>query len=310
MGLFSKKTVVCEKCGKEYQARITFLGCVCNECETKERKLRESVEGYIDYARKMRMGNYSTEKLEEIKKHRDAILEKYRMTEGITRAELRSASEDYKQLTDEEAADVLIRIANSSVETTLGAAYSGYFFVPSSYEKTIVDAEDVFAVGYTTDSKVIIEGKEVIMCAVFTNDPYMPVFPMVYAGKLGFFEIFKSKKGRASVEDTFESLCPNLTYPVQELKKLKKQIKADASVNGSLDQKFMLDKISDVTSGSGIFNIKELQGDLKPSSAAMLDEYGYIQQDQINQILKMDKMFNRNYWKKQIKRLSNYDIGE
>ncbi len=32
MGFFSKKTIICERCGKEYQARIT-LGChICNEC--------------------------------------------------------------------------------------------------------------------------------------------------------------------------------------------------------------------------------------------------------------------------------------
>ena len=102
----------------------------------------------------------------------------------------------------------------------------------------------------------------------------------------------------------FESICPNLTYPVEDLKQLKKQIKADGAVKGNIDLKVMLNKISDAETSFCIFNTKEMHSDLYPSSAEMLDAYGYIQENQINQILKMDKMFNRNYWNKQIKRLS------
>ena len=91
---------------------------------------------------------------------------------------------------------------------------------------------------------------------------------------------------------------------------MKKQIKVDGSVKGNIDQKFMLDKISDASLSTGIFDTKSMHSDLYPSSAEMLDAYGYIQETQINQIMKMDKMFNRKYWQKQIKRLANYDIGE
>ena len=45
-----------------------------------------------------------------------------------------------------------------------------------------------------------------------------------YVGKTGFFELTKSKKGRASVNALFEAMCPNLTYPVGDIKQLKKQI--------------------------------------------------------------------------------------
>ena len=309
MGLFSKKTIVCERCGKEYEARITFGVHICDECLSREEAKKENVIGYVDYARKMNWNSYTEEQLDQIAAHRDQILEKYRMTEGISREELQNASDNYKKLTDDEAADVLTRMANSTVSATMGAAYTGYFFVPVAFEKTIIDAEDIFAVGYTSDFRFQGNGKEVILCAVFTNDPYIPVFPMIYLGKLGFFEIMKSKKGRQGVNILFETTCPNLTYPVQDLKKLKKQIKADGSVKGNIDQKFMLDKISDASASSGIFNTENMHSDLSPSSAAMLDEYGYIQEQQINKILKMDKMFNGSYWKKQIKRLSDYDIG-
>lgn len=83
---------------------------------------------------------------------------------------------------------------SSSVSSTLGAAYSSCFFVPTHYEGMIVDAADVFTVGYTLDYKLNAGTSEVILCAVFTNDPYVPVFSMIYIGKTGFFEVMKSKK--------------------------------------------------------------------------------------------------------------------
>lgn len=310
MGIFSKKTIICERCGKEYQARITFGAHICDECLTRESEKKDNVKGYVDYANKMFWDPYTEEQLDAIVAHRDAILEKYRVTQGISRSELIKASDNYKKLTDDEAADVLIRMAKSSLSETTGAAYTGYFFVPTEFEKTIIDAQDVFAVGYTSDYKLKDAKNEVILCAVFTNDPYIPVFPMVYVGKLGLFEIMKSKKGRQGVAALFKMICPNLTYPVQELKQLKKQIKADGLVKGNIDQNFMLDKISDALVSSGMFNTKNMDCLLSPSSSVMLEAIGYIPETEINAIMKMDKMFNRRYWQKQIKRLTDYDIGE
>ncbi len=309
MGLFSKKTVTCERCGKEYQVRVTFGSYLCDECVERESAKQETVKGYVEYAKKMLWDAYTEEQLEQIAEHRDQILEKYRQTQGISRAELTKASDNYKSLTDEQAEDILTRVAKSSISSTMGAAYSGYFFAPTQFEKTIVDAEDVFAVGYTKDLKLDVSKSEVILCAVFTNDPYIPVFPLVYVGKLGFFEIMKSKKGRRGVEVLFEAMCPNMTYIVQDIKNLKKQIKEEGKVRGGIEMKAMLDMISSVEAGWGIFNTKKMYSDLTPTSAMMLDAYGYIQEGQINQILRMDKMFNRKYWQKQIKRISNYDIG-
>ena len=41
MGLFSKKTYICEKCGKEFQKRINLNGNFCDECFAKEMKEKE-----------------------------------------------------------------------------------------------------------------------------------------------------------------------------------------------------------------------------------------------------------------------------
>lgn len=308
MGLLSKKDYVCEKCGKSFQKRVNLNGNFCDECLRREnnekRQLEESIRGYINYASDVFFKSYSSDEMRQIIDRRDIILEKYRNEAGISRADLQNASENYKRLTDEQAAEVLLRVSNASVSSTMGAAYSGCFFVPTYYEGMIVDAADVFAVGYTSDYKLEAGSNEVILCAVFTNDPYVPVFPMIYIGKTGFFEIKKSRRGRASVNALFELMCPNLTYPVGDIKQLKKQIKQEGAVKGNIDMKFMMDQISNASASCGIFDTKKMQSDLLPGSAKMLDRIGYIPEGDVSAILHMDKMFNRNYWKKQIDRLS------
>lgn len=54
MGLFSKKILTCEKCGKEYEVRITMGRHLCKECADKRKELRRDMQGYIDYADQMK----------------------------------------------------------------------------------------------------------------------------------------------------------------------------------------------------------------------------------------------------------------
>lgn len=304
MGLFSKKTIVCEQCGKEYEARITMGIHLCSDCLNRKMQKEAAVLGYVDYARELSLPSYTENQLDEIQKRRTEILEKYKMEDGISRSELHEASEKYRRLSEEEVRNILVRISNSSISSTLGAAYNDYFFVPTLFDKMIVDTEDIFAVGYTKNKDIKVEKQEVILCAVFTNDPYIPVFPMVYLGQLGGFDFSKSKKGRESVKELFELICPNLTYPVDDLKNLKREIKGAEPVKGNIEKKDMLQYISKAELGVGIFNTKQLSDTLLPGSSEMLDEYGYIQEDQINVILKMDKTLNRNFWNKMIQKLS------
>lgn len=309
MGLFSKKTYVCEKCGKEFETRKKLsANIICDDCFDKElnerEELEDAVSGYVAYYDEVFYKSYSLNELKKIIAHRDNLLAKFKNDSGISRAELERASENYKNLTDDQAAEVLKKMATSTIIATRGAAYSGTFFCPTEYEGMIVDAGDVFAVGYTTDINYESDIKEAILCVAFTNDPYVPVFPMVYVGKKGLFEFKKSKKGREGVEALFESMCPNLKYPVCELRKLKKQIKQEGEVNGKVDSKFMLEQMDDAINCSGFFDTEKMGNKLISGSAAMLDSIGYIQDIEQDDILKMDKMFNRNYWNKQIKRIS------
>ena len=96
--LFAKKTIVCERCGKEYQVRITLGEHICDECKLREYQKKENVKGYVDYALDMLWPEYTEEQLDQIAAHRDQILEKYRMTQGISRNELQQASDNYNKL--------------------------------------------------------------------------------------------------------------------------------------------------------------------------------------------------------------------
>lgn len=88
------------------------------------------------------------------------------------------------------------------------------------------------------------------------------------------------------------------------LKQLKKQMKEGGPIKGNIDQKKVMEFISSAMSDSGIFNAKNLSAYVTLESENLLNTYGYIEDTEINNILKMDKMFNRNYWNKQINKLS------
>ncbi len=309
MGILSKKTIKCEKCGKEYQARITFGIHLCDECfekEEAEEKRRaseieakkEEVRGYVDYAKKIDREPYSLEQLEQIVLHRNEVLEKYRQTSGISRAELRAAAENYKTLTDDEAREILIRARSSSLPYSLGASYAQGCFIPSRFSKIVIDAEDVFAIGFTSEGRYADGKNEVIISVLFTNDPYLPAFPILFVGKLGLLEVFKSKSGRESVATILESMCHNLTYEPQDIKALKKKIKAEKAVKGNIELKEMLNIISDAESMRGIFNSLKIDEYYDEDTLAMLDSFGFIPEYEIKSILKMGGLLNP-YWDKQ-----------
>lgn len=308
MGLFSEKEYVCEKCGKTFQKRINLNGNVCDNCwkqENAEKKaLEKSIGGYCEYAKMVFHKSYSTDEMKEIIAHRDRILDKYKQDSGISRKELLSASVNYKYMTDDEVNDVLSRTSKLSVCSTMGSAYSKYFYMPTQYEGVIVDSEDIFAVGYTTGYKVNVGTNEAILCAVFTNDPYIPVFTMVFIGVVSIFDFVKSKKGRIAVNSWFEYACPNLTYQVGDFKQLKKQIKQNGDIKGNIDKEFIMDQMYNASSGKGIFAAKNLNDALNAVSKNMLSKMGYILEDDIVAILNTGKRADRKFWGKKLQELS------
>lgn len=307
MGLFSKKTIICEKCGKEFSTRSIFSSNLCDDCTQREVNELLNLEGYKNYALEMRWDNYSDEQLTEIEKHRNSILNKYSAKGVISRDEIMYAADKCATLSDEQAESVIRRIGQCTVNVTTGAAYTNNFFVPLLYERVIVDANDVFAVGLSSVyAKELREGlfDETILCSVFTNDPYIPVFPLVFVGKGKLFSLsMKSKEGRQQLKEILEEMCPNLQYPVEDIKQLKKTIKDDGYIKGNIDPQFMKEKLREASVNSGFFDKKKLKSDMSSRTAELLDEYGYIQDNEINNLLKLDKRKNREFWEKQSLRM-------
>lgn len=252
---------------------------LCKECADKRKELRRDMQGYIDYADRMILGNYTDEQLEVIQKHRDEILMKYCFPADveITEEDLKDQEPRsiYEITSNEKDMAILANIIETVVHVTYGSAVSTRFVSLMDFQRTIVDMEDVFAVGFTSTPKIGNSGEDAVLCAIFTNDPYIPVFPMIWFGKLNFLELRKSKKTRKAITEFFEKVCPNLTYPVQELKLLKKQIKSDKSVNGNIATKDMLSYISKARSGSGIFNAEKMSVYVPLGTQQMLSDYGY-----------------------------------
>lgn len=84
MGLFSKKALTCERCGKEYEARISLGSKLCPECQQREKDAKKAVSGYVSYGNWIGK-KYNEDELKAIAQHRDSILEEHRNTHIITR---------------------------------------------------------------------------------------------------------------------------------------------------------------------------------------------------------------------------------
>ena len=314
MGLFSKKNYVCEKCGKEYERRMNFLtGDLCDDClkelrEENERlkkeiaELTESIRGYMWYDIDIKHKTRTIEEKRSIEEHRNIIKERCKNPNGITKSEFANYSLKYHELTDDDAERILNQLLEQAIPVTKGAGYSTGFFVLTKYENVIVDAKDVFAVAFASEGMNVLS-EERILCVLFTNDPYIPVFGMLFRAKVGFFEFSKSKKGREGLTELFTGICPNLTYPICDIKQLKKQLKQEGSVKGNLDCKFMLDQITDVSMGRGVFELQCMSDYLSEKTIALLDEMRYCQEVDLNGIIGVGDKLSKGYWSNQINRL-------
>lgn len=134
--------------------------------------------------------------------------------------------------------------------------------------------EDVFAVGLTSNCQFHEGGVDTILCVLFTNDPYIPVAPVFLKENWNYLKWEKAKK-RKFVTEFFEFICPNLTYPVQELKSLKKLIKSEENVKGNIEKKDILKYISNAETASGIFNLKKMKFYMPIEIEMMFEDYGY-----------------------------------
>ena len=297
MGIFSLKTLTCERCGKEYETRITLGKHICKECKEQLAQKEKAVSGYISYANGITRESYTEEQMDQIVLYRQQILDRIKNEKGISIEELQTASNNYKNLTEKEALSIVQRRNQATVFMVPGASISRSFIAPTAYEATIVDMKDVFAVGYTSNLSERMQDQETILCVAFTYDPYIPAIPMYFMGDLGMFDSIKSKTGRRSVGEFFEYMCSNLEFPVQDMKKLEKQIRQEG-FKREVDEKRILDIISRTYSTRGPFGMKYAVSFMSEETTTMLSKCGYIQLEKMDLIMRLDKHSNYKYWSK------------
>lgn len=218
MGFFSKKIVACCRCGEKFESRAHRSAFMCEACTAEIKRKSGAVYGYWRYSLMLDMEHeYSEDEMDEIARHRQEIFDKYENRP----------------------------ISFPELEATTGAVYSRGIFSLTRFGDTAVDAEDVFAVGYKHFPTIKSDAHRALLFVLFTNDPYIWAFPLVYRG----------------APEIFSSLCPNLTYPVQTLDSLKAQLEAELAsdgisqpaVRGRLSADFMLHQIEDVSREKGIY---------------------------------------------------------
>jgi len=214
-----------------------------------DEQLEAQMIGYSNYKKRVLDGSYSKVILKSIADHRDSIIKKY-------------AESSDKQITN-----------------ILGMCYAEGIFAPVDFDGTIVDADDVFAAVYSYDIDFTIRKKatdKFVLWVLFTNDPYLPVLPLVYIQSVNFGELLINKK-RNDFIPVIEKQCPNLKYPVSNLKEFEKIIQSEYTVRSSkLDKEFILQQIYDAMNRINLFEPMSISYELGGMSREMLTENGYI----------------------------------
>ena len=292
--------------------------------------LELSMEGYIEYAQQQRvlagdvkgifktlMGKeeiYTQEQLKEIDEHRKSILEKYRNTNAITRNELAWASNSYKNLNQQQIFDILIRFGESAMRWANGMDFNkeATFFSLTSFPGVIIDYQDVFAIGLVSNVKVnkYKTGTDTVVCVLFTNDPYVPAFPLWYCYDLKFGELISSKQARVDISNAYKGVCPNLTYPIMEVKDLLNIIKREPEVKGNINKQTMEKLLMEANNCSGIFDTEEYDNYMPDEVANLLESYGYIRGKVAEQCIGMESKPIRDFWMFHMKNLANTVNGQ
>ena len=309
MGLFSKKIVTCVKCGKECEEMFAKQNYLCHECTMAKIKRETDLIGYIDYTYTMGGKKPTEEQLEQIEQHRIRIMEKYRLPKGITRNELAWAADNHRKLNEQQIADILIRYSLSSMRSAEGIDFTSNFFILTGYQGVVVDVEDIFAIGLISDHRCnkLQRGTDTILCAVFTNDPYIPAFPIRYTFPLRMMqgELAESKEGRAQITAAYNDFCPNLTYPIVSVQELRDLVAKVENVRGKISKQFMGKLLSEASWLSDIFDMRELTGYISPETIAFFEQYGYLREEIAAQAIGMHNNAIRKFWDMHINKINN-----
>lgn len=203
--------------------------------------------GYINYRKRITTEKYNEAVYEKIINHRDAILEKY-------------ADSD-----------------NKEVGMAVGMYYAAGVFFPTDYDGVAVDADDVYAAAYNVCySKGVwkTHGEKYAFWILLTNDPYVPVLPMICIQHYNPLELL-IKKEKNELKPLIEDMCKNLKYPICHMKELEKMVNNEYSVRGNAKKPFVLEQISDALNENGLFDINSISCEAGGGTVKLFERFGY-----------------------------------
>lgn len=257
MGLFSKTEYVCAICGRTYKKSFSLMEeNLCNSC-------KPSVEGYRNYAL-MVHGHFATgEMINAALMHREEIIRKYMRPNPNLWNDLKMIDKQFVNWTQEQKMAFCQELRNSQVKTTIGSTYNAPFFISTQFDGLILDAADVFAVAIGQMGNALFsKSKYYFLC--FTNDPYIPLYPMVF-----------DTKDIGPVIDMFLRVCPNLTYPISDFPVLLATVQHEGMVKGNISVQNMVEYGKMVLGKTDPIIETQVDSGLLPKGEEVLRRMGY-----------------------------------
>lgn len=149
--------------------------------------------------------------------------------------------------------------------------------MPTDYPGTILDADSVWAAVYIYDADLGFMKKRneiYILWALFTNDPYMPVLPLVSKQEMGFWDTI-TKRLPNDFKDILSKMCKNIKYPICTVEAFESTLDTEASIKGRVSKKFVNEQLYDAKSGFGLFDPDTISCEISGLSQDILAENGY-----------------------------------
>lgn len=311
MGLFTKK-VNCAKCGAEFEKGMLSDAKLCPRCTLEEtennilaKNTQAFLQGFEKYYKEMpaKFKNANVD-LRAALQSRDQIIRKY-ADDPFKDEEIDEAAANYDQMSDDECKVFAARLRSALLYNQGFSTLSNYFILSHAYPGLILDFDSVFAAAYKPINNFMINTnakEQAYEFCFFTNDPFVPALgiTIVIGSTLGLFSLGSDKRNREdSAKSMLTALCPNLTYPVVNIKDLKKQVKSEGTVKGNIAPDFMAALIDLAEKEKGFFSdISGVQRELYVGMEILMSRNGFFTTEEASDSIKT--MFDKNalkFWK-------------
>lgn len=239
MGLFDKQK--CCMCGKEGRLLSEYASTygskhLCYSCEHKMH-----IYGFADVNRHFD-NNVSFEALQNYEKY---YLQVQNMLKEKSRAELMVA------------VDLEDIVFNTDVVCF------------PEYTDFLIPTKTVYAITYTNLPKYSDTFTDAFMVTLFTRNPTIPYYTIIFAGRVKLFSLSTKAKGyRDAVFSLLEMNFTDLKYPIGKAREVKKMVKNDLTYDLPIEKEKLLSWLEKAEYSSGKFNPKHAERKISKSNWA------------------------------------------